>query len=233
MTDDVADAFPAGGWEFTDEVAADFDRHVRQSVPFYDVIQDAVAELSDWLAPDHSRIVDLGVSTAETFRRITDRHPDRVFHFIGYDTSPAMLAAASRKVPDLATVARPIEDGLEHRHADLTLALFTLQFLAPALREHVLADAHDRCSPGGALIIAEKVRVPDSRWFEMGAELSWDYKAERGIPDASIRTKARAIRGVLRPRTADEIVLEILRAGWTEVVCLFRWHQWVLFGAFE
>lgn len=229
---DVADTFDPGAWEFTPEVVAQFDAHVRQSVPFYDVIQDAVAELSDWLAPQDGLVADLGCSTGETMRRIAERHPTRRLQFVGYDTSPEMLKAAMSKVSNIGVFEKDIRDGLPHLEADLTLALFTLQFLPPGSRPHVLRQAHEAAAPTGALLVAEKVRVQDSRWFEIGAELSWDYKAEQGIPADSIRTKARAIRGVLRPATAEQILETIEEAGWSEPTVLFKWHQWALFGAF-
>lgn len=229
---DVADAFDAGAWEFTPEVVAEFDHHVRQSVPFYDIIQDAVAELSDWLAPTGSVVVDLGVSTGETFKRITTRHPDRDYNLVGYDTSQPMLTAAQVKVPGVDTYCRPIEDGLVHADARLTLSLFTLQFLPPEARVHVLRNARVASQPDGAMLLAEKVREPDARWFEIGAELSWDRKADAGIDSGAIRSKARALRGVLRPATAADNLAVLADAGWHGATCLFRWHQWCLFGAF-
>lgn len=230
---DVADAFKAGGWEFTPEVVREFDEHVRQSVPFYDAIQDIVAELSDWLAPAGSLVVDLGCATGESLRRIAERHPDRDLAFTGYDTSPHMLAAAAMKVPTLATFENDIRNGLCHQDAALTLALFTLQFIPPEARQHVLRQALVASRQGtAAILVAEKVRVPDSRWFEIGAELSWDWKADHGIPSESIRSKARALRGVLRPLTEDDNLDLLEAAGWQQPTCLFRWHQWAVFGAF-
>lgn len=231
-TPDVADAFDAGGWEFTPAVVDDFDRHVRQSVPFYDVIQDAVADLSDWLAPSGSVLVDLGVSTGETFKRITTRHPDRRYQMVGYDTSQPMLTAARAKVPGIETFCQAFEEDLFHSSARLTLCLFTLQFLPPEARVGVLRSARVASQPDGAIIIAEKVREPDARWFEIGAELSWDRKADAGIDSHSIRSKARALRGVLRPATAADNLAMLEAAGWRSPTCLFRWHQWCLFGGF-
>ena len=234
-TADIADQFQPGQWEFTPAVVAEFDQHVRQSVPFYDVIQDAVAELSDWLAPDGSLIVDMGCSTGTTLAAILARHPDRQYDLIGYDTSQPMLDAAKAKIgahPFLG-IADPIDAGrLAHTAADLTLALFTLQFLPAAARTATLLEARRSSSETGAILIAEKLRVPDSRWAEVATELSWDVKAVAGIPSESIRAKARALRGVLTPGSSDELTARLLQAGWHAPTCLFRWHQWALYGAF-
>lgn len=233
---DIADSFQAGKWEFTPEVVEVFDQHVRASVPFYDAIQDAVAEMADWLAPEDGLIVDLGCSTGETLTRIVKRHPERRYRLVGYDESPEMLAAASAKVPDplrLSCHGGRIERGLKHRDADLTLALFTLQFLPPHQRGEVLRQAHALTRAHGSILIAEKVRVPDARWSEIATEVSWDYKANAGIEDSSVRSKARALRGVLRTNTPEQVAADLTGAGWKAPTCLFRWHQWALFGAFR
>jgi tRNA (cmo5U34)-methyltransferase len=230
---DIADAFTPGTWEFTPEVVTEFDNHVRQSVPHYDLIQGAVAELSDWLAPDGAIVADLGVSTAETPHRIAQRHPARELTFIGYDTSSDMLRAAREKVPGIITYKLDIAaEELRHADADLTVSLFTLQFLPPHQRVYTLQKALDSSRAGGAILIAEKVQATDSRWFEIGAELSWDYKATAGIPSDAIRSKAASLRGVLRPLTAESILDQFQEAGWVGATCLFKWHQWCLFGAF-
>lgn len=229
---DVADAFPAGAWAFTPAVVDEFDTHVRQSVPFYDTIQDTVAALADWLAPEGSVVADLGVSTAETFARIRKRHPNRRHRFVGYDTSAAMLDAAEAKVPGMNRRQNGIEKHLFHEDAALTISLFTLQFLSLEDRRRALRNARNAAAAGGAILVAEKVREQDARWFEIGAERSWDFKADAGIGDSSIRAKARSLRGVLQSITLEENLALLSDAGWSAPTCLFRWHQWALFGAF-
>lgn len=235
---DVAEKFAPGAWTFDAAVVAEFDAHVAASVPFYNAIQDLVAEAADWLAPDGARVVDLGAATGETLARIATRHPERRFEAIVYDQEPAMLAKAKAKLEQFACwrgyqfESRPIEDGLAHRDADLTLALFTLQFLDPDARTAVLAAAKRASRVGGALIVAEKIRPADVRWAEISNEVSWDWKAAQGITDAAIRAKARALRGVLRPSTLDGLVASIVEAGWAAPEVLFRWHNWTVLGSF-
>jgi tRNA (cmo5U34)-methyltransferase len=233
---DVAEQFDSGQWEFTPEVAGQFDQHVRQSVPFYDAIQDAVAECADWLAPEGSTIADLGASTGTTALAIINRQPGRARRLHLYDESPDMLDQAFAKLhtadSDIAYWPQSITQPLMHTNASLTLALFTLQFLTAQERLNVLYRARRVAAPDGAILIAEKVRATDSRWAEIATEVSWDRKAERGIPAAAIRAKARALRGVLRAQTEAANLSELEGAGWVAGTVLFRWHQWSLYGAF-
>jgi len=238
MTADIAEQFGTGGWQFTPEVAEVFPEHVRASVPFYDAIQDLIAEASDWLVPPGGYVADLGASTGITCCRIAERHPDRGICFDLYDDQPAMLKHAETALRALPGGKRcvfhtaRIQDGLTHAAADLTLILFTLQFLTAQDRVTALRNARDRSAKTGALIVAEKVRPRDSRWAEIGNDVSHDWKAAHGIGDAAIRAKASALRGVLVPHPQDTLTAAIRAAGWKSPEVLFRWHQWAVIGAY-
>jgi tRNA (cmo5U34)-methyltransferase len=239
---DVAEGFGPGAWQFTPDVADVFGEHVRASVPFYDAMQAIVAEASDWLVPQDGHVADLGASTGITCCAIAARHPERAIRFDLYDESEAMLKHAEtnlRAVPDLGGhrsvthVCRVEQGPFQHSPADLTLALFVLQFLPrPADRVRTLVLAREHAARGGALMVAEKIRPADSRWAEIAADVSHDWKAEHGVADTAIRAKARALRGVLVPSTSAQLAASIRAAGWTSPEVLFRWHQWQLVGAF-
>lgn len=236
---DIAEQFPTGGWQFTPEVAGVFPEHVRASVPFYDAIQGLIAEASDWLVPPGGHVADLGAATGITCCRIAERHPDRDITFDLYDDQPAMLDRAKTALRALPGGRRclfhetRIQDGpLTHVIADLTLILFTLQFLPRPDRVKALRLARERSAGTGALIVAEKIRPRDSRWAEISCDASHDWKAAQGITDAAIRAKARALRGILIPYPQAELTAMIREAGWRSPEVLFRWHQWAVLGAF-
>jgi tRNA (cmo5U34)-methyltransferase len=234
---DIAESFQTGAWEFTPEVAGVFPEHVRASVPFYDAIQDLVAETTDWLVPSGGLVADLGAATGTTAELICKRHPDRNIRFALYDESQAMLDRARIVLAELACgpelhAVRIQDPPLKHSDADLTLALFTLQFLPARDRVAALRMARLCSAETGALIVAEKIRPVDSRWAEISVDVSHDWKAAHGVSDAAIRAKARALRGVLRPYPQATTLKMITAAGWTSPEILFRWHAWAVIGAF-
>jgi tRNA (cmo5U34)-methyltransferase len=234
---DIAETFDTGAWQFTPAVAGVFPEHVRASVPFYDAIQDLVAEASDWLLPAGGLIADLGAATGITVHRIASRHPERALRAVLYDNEPSMLDRAAETLTGLTNASveyarADITGPLQHEAADLTLALFTLQFLPLPERVAVLHTARQAAAPTGALLVAEKVRAPDSRWAEIGNDASHDWKAQHGISDAAIRAKARALRGVLQPHPQSALVQAVTDAGWCCPEVLFRWHSWLVLGAF-
>jgi tRNA (cmo5U34)-methyltransferase len=235
---DIAETFATGAWEFTPAVVDVFPEHVRASVPYYDAIQDLVAEAADWLLPDDGILVDLGAATGTTAHRIAQRHPARHLRVTLYDRERAMLDRAAETLAGVSSLhvdyvqADIRRDPIGHEEADLTLALFILQFLPVPDRVRVLRNAHQAAARTGALIVAEKVRPPDARWAEIASDASHDWKAQHGIPDSAIRAKARALRGVLQPYPETTLRQAVTDAGWTSPEVLFRWHSWLVLGAF-
>lgn len=238
---DVAHNFGSGGWSFTPSVVEVFDQHVVANVPHYDVVQEVVAHLSDWLAPAGATVVDFGASTGTTTEMIGLRHPDRSLHFHLYDTEAAMLDAARDKHSLRKSLSSHSwnyhrEDvtvaPTRHENADLTLSLFTLQFLPPHKRRDALLALRNSARNGtGAIVIAEKVEQPSAFWQEVANEATWDYKSSAGVDADTIRAKARALRGVLVPLPEDAIVPLLASSGWSNAVCVWRWHQWGVWAA--
>ena len=234
---DIAERFAVpGSWQFTPEVVDAFDTHVEQSVPFYAEIQALAAEVCDWLAPAGSTIADLGCATGTTVERITRRHPERGYCLHLYDASDEMLDQAAKKLAgagaEVVCHLGRLEDGLDHQQASLTLALVTLQFLDPRDRIAVLDRARQCSRQGGALLVAEKLALVDARWHEIAGAVSHDRKSARGITDQAIRAKERALRGVLIPAADADYRAWLAATGWQSAETLFRWHSWVVYGAF-
>ncbi|HEV2930438.1 MAG TPA: methyltransferase [Propionibacteriaceae bacterium] len=233
---DIAEQFPTGGWEFTPDVVDVFPEHVRASVPYYDDIQQMIAEVGDWVLPNGGVYADLGASTGATLAALYYRHPDRQFTAHLYDESGPMLDRAK------ATLNGPrrliyyhqqrIQEPYQHEDADLTTCLFTLQFLPLSDRREVLALARKHAAPTGVIVVAEKIRPLDPRWAEIANDRSHDWKAAHGIGDDAIRAKARALRGVLVPHPESTLRGALADAGWRWAEVLFCWHSWLVIGAF-
>ena len=233
---DIAETFSPGGWKFTPEVTDVFDEHVAASVPYYPLIQALVAQTTDWLLPQHGVYVDIGASTGTTAGHIARRHPDRRIRAYLYDEVPDMLNKAATKLAGYKNLtverrAMNVTASMDHIPSDLVTALFTLQFIAPELRQGVLTALQRRSKAGGALIVAEKIRPAHPLWAEIANDASHDFKADHGLSDTAIRQKAKALRGVLRPSTEADLVYTIEQAGWRSAEILFRWHQWIVIAA--
>ena len=87
--------------------AATYLERIRKEVPAYDELQDAVAEATAGIHAEW--VLELGVGTGETSRRVLDLHPEA--ELVGIDESAEMLAAASIDVAADLRVSR-LEDPL-------------------------------------------------------------------------------------------------------------------------
>lgn len=236
---DVSNTFSSGGWEFNKDVVDVFDDHVKKNVPNYELIQKIVVDLSDWLVPDESKIVDVGASTGTTARLISLKHPKRKISFYLYDIEQEMLDKAKDKNSNhlpyhkfsyLTTDLTKHE--AQHKDADLTICLFTLQFIPVKDRDILLSNlAKSARSKTGKIIIAEKLEQETGLWQEIANEVTWDYKKEQGIEDSVIRAKARSLRGVLIPLKEKDLIEIIEINGWKNVLCLYKFHNWGIYTA--
>ena len=134
-----------GQFDWTPEAYLD---RIRAQVPHYDELQEqAIAAVP--FSPE--RVLELGMGTGETTRRLIEAHPDA--WVIGLDASPDMVFRARKDYDDvqLARMEDPLPDG----PWDLVLAVLStsdltddqLQALCRRVREHsrsfVIADRFD------------------------------------------------------------------------------------------
>jgi tRNA (cmo5U34)-methyltransferase len=130
---------------------------IREEVPAYDELQDAVAAASDGMRA--ARVLELGVGTGETSRRVLELHPDA--ELIGIDESAEMLAAAAATVVARADlrVAR-LEDPLPEGSFDLVVSALAVHHLDGAGKAHLFGRVADRLRPGGRFVLGDVV-VPE------------------------------------------------------------------------
>jgi tRNA (cmo5U34)-methyltransferase len=115
-----------------------------------------------------------------------------------------------------------LED-LEFESADLIVSFYTLQFVPLRVRQEVLDRVHRALSPGGALILFEKVLAPTARTQEIAVGAYLDWKRRQGFSDEEIAAKNRSIRGVLQSLTPEENAAMLREAGFGETIQVFRW----------
>lgn len=221
--DDIRAANAA--WSFGGEVPERFDAHVRRSVPFYAEGHALVAELSDWFVGDGSVIYDLGCSTGTLSRTLAERHAARGVRVIGVDADADMLrqaAATCDGVPGVELISADLAD-LAPAPCDLVVAYYTLQFVRPRRRQAVLDRLYQSLNWGGALVLFEKVRGPDARFQDIATGLYTDYKLRAGFAEAEVLHKARSLKGVLEPFSTGGNLDLLARAGFVDVMTVFKY----------
>jgi tRNA (cmo5U34)-methyltransferase len=223
-------------WSFSG-FGPQFDAHVVGHLPHYDLTTDLAAYVASYALPRDGLVADLGCSTGQSIQCIAQSIPERQFRAVGYDLDESMLALAKDRLAGYPSVTFHVEHRdlvlheLEHEQANVTLALWTLQFLPLDSWHGVLARARERSHRDGVLLVAAKTRLPDARWQEIGDGAVADWKAAHGVTPEEALVKARSLRGTLLLATLGRLLDDIAGAGWYAPTVLFRWHAWVLIGA--
>jgi tRNA (cmo5U34)-methyltransferase len=129
---------------------------IRSEVPAYDELQDAVAQATAGIHTE--RVLELGVGTGQTSRRVLDLHPQA--ELIGIDESPGMLAAASAEIAGADLRVSRLEDPLPEGDFDLVVSALAVHHLDGAGKADLFSRVAERLRPGGRFVLGDLV-VPD------------------------------------------------------------------------
>jgi tRNA (cmo5U34)-methyltransferase len=219
---------------FDERVAHVFDDMVSRSVPFYNEIQRLQSDLIVDFLPDNGAIVcDFGCSTGTTIEHIA-QHPScpADIEFIGYDNAQSMLDKARIKLASLI-----VDKKVSLQCADLNrlenlpschvaILNWTLQFVRPIDREHVLKTIFNALKPGGILMLSEKILSSDPVLNRLYIDHYLKFKLERGgYTDAENQRKREALENILIPYRLDENYTLLERVGFSRIDTYFRWFN--------
>lgn len=213
-------------WTFGGQTPASFSEHVRKSVPYYDAGHDLVCKLSDYFVKDRSVCYDLGTSTGALAGKLARRHAQRSgTQWIGIDIEPAMVAQARLENEGTNGLAFVVDDInlYPYETSDLITAYYTIQFVPPAIRQDLFNRVFEVLNWGGAFILFEKVRACDARFQDIIQTLYTDYKLDRGYTPTEIVNKARSLKGVLEPFSTQGNLDLLQRAGFVDVITVFKY----------
>jgi tRNA (cmo5U34)-methyltransferase len=217
---------------FDERVATVFDNMVARSVPFYSEVQRVQSDLIVEFLPEQDGVVcDLGCSTGTTIEHIIN-HPQcpKTAKFIGYDNSEPMLDKARTKLSTAVTeervslLAADLSDLPALPSCNVAILNWTLQFVRPIDREHLLKNIYNALKPGGVLFLSEKVLSSDAALNRLYIDHYLQFKKSlSGYTDTENQRKREALENVLIPYRLDENYLLLERAGFKRIDTYFRW----------
>ncbi len=122
---------------------------------------------------------------------------------IGIDSSSAMVERCKMHVNAFKgnTPVEIIEDNIlnvEIENASMVVLNFTLQFIAPELRQQLLTKIANGLRPGGLLLLSEKLADSDNVCDELLIDLHHDFKRANGYSELEIAQKRTALENVMR-----------------------------------
>ena len=212
-------------WSFSEKVPENFDSHISKSVPMYKEGHDLVCRLSDFFLADDSKCYEIGSSTGELTKKLTEHNKHKKISFIGIDPIIGMVDVANEKCKDISNISFVCDDilNIELEKSDLIISYYTIQFIKPRVRQLVFNKIHESLNWGGAFILFEKVRACDARFQDMMTALYTDYKLEQGYTEEEIVSKTRSLKGVLEPFSTQGNLDLLTRAGFTDITTVFKY----------
>ncbi len=213
-------------WKFNKLTVPDFDNHVKKSVPFYDISHDLTTQLSSFFLKEKSVCYDLGSSTGTLLDKILRHNFDKKLKLIGIDESKAMIIKAKKKFSKIEFKKTKLEK-LKLKKNDLTISLYTMQFVQPRYRQLIYDRIFRSLNWGGALILFEKIRGNDARFQDIMNFLYFDFKKINGLSKEEILNKELSLRSVLDPYTLKANLDFLKRAGFKDVMPICQYLSFV------
>ncbi len=215
-------------WNFKGDVAKNFVAHVSKSVPYYFDGHKLVCSISDFFIKKDSLIYELGCSTGELILKLSKYNklkPDS--KFIGIDIEKDMIKVAEEKKKELKinNVDFFIDDIVQYEleSSDMIIAYYTVQFIRPSEKQRLIDKIFNALKWGGAFLMFEKVRANDARFQDMMTSIYHDYKLEQGYTPEEIITKSRSLKGILEPFSTQGNIDLLKRAGFVDILTVFKY----------
>jgi tRNA (cmo5U34)-methyltransferase len=147
----------------------DPDRYgeVRDEIPGYGELQEQAAGATAGV--DARAILELGIGTGETTRRVLAYHSQA--RLTAIDSSPSMLQRARETYPGADIRLSKLEDPLPEGPFDLVFSALAVHHLDGAGKRDLFGRVHTALRPGGRFVLADVV-VPENE-ADQQIEIDW------------------------------------------------------------
>jgi len=212
-------------WSFAGEVPKNFSEHAIQSIPGYEDGHRLVCSLSEFFCIPNSTCYEIGSSNGQLIRKLAMANDckDNI-KWIGIDNVPAMIDAARESCADLDNVEFCCEDicAFEFNKCDFLVSYYLIQFVPPRERQLLIDRIYNALKWGGAFVWFEKVRGPDARFQDILTQMYNEFKLEKGFTPDQIMAKTASLKSVLEPFSSQGNLDLLTRAGFKDVVPVYR-----------
>ena len=184
-------------WTFKSaEIAQGFDAHVREQLPWYDLLSDFVANLARHYMPEKGRVYDIGASTGNLACLLEDTITARGIEYLCIDNAKEM-AGAFRAHHCQLEIADAV--GYPYKPFDLGICFLVLMFLPVEKRLDYVKELYAKLRTGGALIIVDKLESQGGTVSQAFYRSLLGQKMKQGAKPEDVLRKEISLAGIQRP----------------------------------
>jgi tRNA (cmo5U34)-methyltransferase len=189
-------------WTFeTTEIASGFDDHVREQLPWYDMVTDAVCYIVRNYLTDDNAVVDVGASTGNMIDKLMPLLLERKAYAVAIEKSPTMVEVLKKRFENHHNVSIMQDDirscGLEP--AQVYVVFLTMMFIPVHERQRVIDYLRANLLKGGVLVVVDKVCDHGGYFATVLKRLGMHWKIQQGASLGDVTTKEMSLAGVQIP----------------------------------
>ena len=189
-------------WTFEDtEVAKNFNKHVREQLPFYDLATNAISHIARHYVPENGLVYDVGASTGNIGKSITELLKDRNAELIALEKSAEMTKKYDCEIGELINV-----DAVKYNFKPHNLSIFylVLMFIPVDKRFGLINKVYNQLIKGGAIIIFDKEINEGGYFGTILYRLILANKIASGVSTEDVVVKELSLAGVQIPFNPKE-----------------------------
>ena len=183
-------------WTFeTASIANGFDRHVREQLPWYDLVTRAVVHFGRYYIPKNGIVYDIGASTGNIGNALRDIITVRQAKLTAIEESPDMVL----RYTGPGTIVTADALTFDFQLFDFGVLFLVLMFMPVSERPKLIKRLVKLIRPGGCIIVVDKTNTLAGYVGTSTRLLATQMKIDTGTKLEDIVAKELSLAGYQRP----------------------------------
>ena len=197
-------------------------------MPGYEEGHSYIQILSDYFLSDNSRCYDIGCSTGNLIKKLSEYNSKKLgINFIGVEPVLSFETLFMKNTSHCSdkhcfSFLNELIEEVELEVCDMIVSFYSIQFIHPRHRQSIFDKIYKSLNWGGGFFLFEKVRAPDARFQDYMNQIYTEYKLKQDYTPQNIIAKSQSLKGVLEPFSRDGNLGLLQRAGFKDIMSVYK-----------